>query len=452
MSQEQHTPAFAMTGAPPIPPAATGGAGQVLARRKLMLFLLAVIYTLNYLDRQIVVILQEPIKADFGLADWQLGLVTGGAFGLFYTSLGIPIAQWIDRGINRVRLIAVLTAGWSVMTILCGITRNFGQFFLARMGVGLAEAGFTPAAHSLLSDMYPPRERPQAMGLFAIGVPVGIMAGLSLGGIVAQLTDWRTALFVAGAPGLIAAFLLPMLTREPLRGGMDDTPPAAASPVGFAEALRILARRRAFVHVLLGASVCSFAQAGVMAWLPSYLIRGHGMNLAEAGLSLGLLSGLCGMAGTVAGGWQATRFGGQKPQGMLWIPVAGTLAMIPLQCLALMAGSGQAMLLLMIVPLIFGGLWTAPSIALSQGLAPVAMRARASAIYVVFANLVGVSMGPLVLGILSDSFAALRGDAATGLRDALICVTFTLAWGALHLFLAARHLQRETRENAAGQS
>lgn len=415
----------------------------VIYRRGIMLFLLTMIYSLNYLDRQIVVILQEPIKSDFGLADWQLGLVTGGAFGLFYTSLGIPIARWIDRGVNRVRLIAVFTTGWSVMTILSGLTRNFGQFFFARMGVGVAEAGFTPAAHSLLSDMYPPRQRPQAMGLFAFGVPIGIMAGLSLGGLVAQATDWRTALFVAGGPGILIALLLPMIAREPRRGGMDDMAAPPASDIRFGETLRILARRRAYVHVLAGAAVCSFAQAGVNAWLPSYLMRAYDMKLGEVGLSLGILVGLCGMAGTFAGGWQATRFSSKGMHNILWVPAIGTLATIPFQIVALWAGSGQAMLLLMIVPFILGSLWTAPSIALSQGLAPVALRAQASAIYVVCANLVGVSMGPLVAGILSDTFARLHGNSATGLRDALICITCALAWGATHLFLAARHLRRE---------
>lgn len=415
-----------------------------IRRQRLMLALITVIYALNYLDRQIVVVLQEPIKADFGLADWQLGLVTGGAFGLLYTSLGIPLAQWIDRGVNRVRLIAVLTAAWSLMTVVCGVTRNFGQFFVARMGVGLAEAGFTPSAHSLLSDMYPPRQRPQAMGVFGLGVPLGMMAGLSLGGVVAQLTDWRTALFVAGVPGLILAALLPWLAREPQRGGTEDHAPATVSPVSFGQALRILVRRRAYVHVLLGSAACSFAQAGVLAWLPSFLMRSYDMKLAEVGLSLGLLCGISGMIGTYAGGWQATRFGGRNMQNMLWAPMLGALAIVPLQAFALTASDGQTMLLLMIVPLILGGLWTAPTIALSQGLAPVAIRARASAIYIVFANLVGVSMGPLAVGILSDSFAAASGDTAVGLRNALLCITCVLLLGAWHMFCATRHLSRET--------
>jgi predicted MFS family arabinose efflux permease len=409
-----------------------------------MLLMLAFIYSLNYLDRQIVVILQEPIKADFGLADWELGLLTGGAFGLFYTAMGIPIAHIIDRGFNRVRLIAGFAAIWSLMTALCGLTRNFSQFFVARMGVGLAEAGFAPAAHSLISDLYPPRERSAAAGLFAVGVPVGVMAGLSIGGVVAQATDWRTALLLAGVPGLLVAIIFPLLAREPIRGGMDQDEGTAPGRTSFLQGLRILARRRAFVHVITGSAAIAFAQTGIAAWLPSFLIRNHGMNLAQAGLSLGLLTGICGAIGTWAGGWQGTRLARSGLHMMLWLPIAGVLLCAPLYVAVLNMASGPGALTLLALPIILGALWTAPSIALTQSLAPVAMRARASAVYIVAANLIGVSMGPLVAGLLSDWFAVLHGgNSALGLRDALVSITAFFLLGALHWALAARALRRE---------
>lgn len=454
-SDSKLAPSVAAAGGVPVPSGGTDTTkGFSVARRRLMLGLLALIYSLNYLDRQIVVILQEPIKADFGLADWQLGMITGGAFGLFYTSMGIPIAQRIDRGVNRIRLIAIFTAVWSLMTALCGVTRNFGQFFIARMGVGLAEAGFAPAAHSLLSDMYSARERPQAMGIFAIGVPVGIMAGLSIGGIIAQMAGWRTALLVAGIPGLFAALLLPILARDPVRGAMEEpgpaADPAALPPQGFLAGARLLMRRRAFVHVVLGTAATAFVQAGVGAWMPSFLIRVHGMSLSQAGLSFGILSGVCGLIGTIAGGWQATRMADRGLHAMLWIPMLGLLLTIPLYVIALLAGSGQAALALLILPMLLSPLWTAPSIALVQSLSPVAMRARASALYIVASNLIGVSMGPLVLGVLSDLFAALHGgDAVRGLREALIVVAALGCWGIIHWALAVRALLQEKREAAA---
>ncbi len=412
-----------------------------------MLLMLAFIYSLNYLDRQIVVILQEPIKADFGLADWELGLLTGGAFGIFYTAMGVPIAHVIDRGVNRVRLIAVFTAAWSIMTAVCGLARGFGQFFVARMGVGLAEAGFTPAAHSLISDLYPPRERSAAMGLFAVGVPVGMMVGMIVGGIVAQVTDWRTALLLAGVPGVLVAILFPFIAKEPLRGASDlPTGRAQTMPdqLSFLAGLRILARRRAFVHVIAGSAAFAFAQMGIGTWLPSFLIRSHGLNLAEAGIGLGLVIGICGAVGTWLGGWQGTRFGRTGMHAIVWFPIIGMILCVPLYLLAFNVGSGSFALLLLIPASVVGALWTAPSIALTQSLAPVAMRARASAVYIVAANLIGVSMGPLVTGVLSDWFAGLHGgDSALGLRDAMMVLTLFMFWGAGHWVYASRLLKRE---------
>lgn len=424
-------------------------------QRTFMLLMLAFIYSLNYLDRQIVVILQEPIKADFKLADWELGLLTGGAFGIFYTAMGIPIAHIIDRGVNRVKLIAGFTACWSIMTAVCGLTRSFGQFFGARMGVGLAEAGFAPAAHSLISDLYPPRERSAAAGLFAIGVPVGVMAGLSIGGIVAQATDWRTALLVAGLPGVIVAILFPLLAREPVRGAtesgsIDST--QTQPHMSFFQGLRILARRRAFVHIIAGSAAMAFAQTGIAAWFPSFLIRTHGMSLAQVGLSLGVISGVCGALGTWFGGWQGTRLSRGGLDRVVLLPIAGILLCVPLYIAVFNMGDGQSALLLLTIPIILGALWTAPSIALTQTLSPVNMRARASAVYIVAANLIGVSMGPLVAGVFSDWFARFHdGDAALGLRDAMICLTIFFIWGALHWALAARALRREAATATADE-
>jgi len=313
--------------------------------------------------------------------------------------------------------------------------------------VGLTEAGFAPAAHSLISDLYPPRERPAAAGLFAIGVPVGMMAGLSIGGVVAQMADWRTALLLAGMPGILIAILFPLLAREPLRGASDIASAHSsegAGPIGFWEGLRILGRRRAFVHTIAGSAAFSFAQTGIATWMPSFLIRTHGMSLAQVGLSLGVLSGVCGAIGTWAGGWQGTRVGKAGLHAIVWIPIAGIVLCAPLYIAVLNMPSGTAALLLMVAPITLGALWTAPSIALTQSLAPVAMRARASAVYIVAANLIGVSMGPLAAGVLSDAFAKLHdGNAALGLRDAQMTLTVFFILGAGHWAYASRLLKRD---------
>lgn len=414
-------------------------------KRTLMLVMLTLIYVLNYLDRQIVVILQEPIKHDFGLKDWELGLLTGASISILYTACGIPIARWIDRGVNRVKLIAAITALWSLMTAVCGFTQNFGQFIVARMGVGLAESGFAPAAHSLLSDLYPLRKRPMAMGLFALGVPAGIMLGLSIGGLIAQHYDWRTALLVVGAPGLLVGLIFRLLAREPARGASEEGPAHNSDEqMPFGEALRALSRRKAYVHVVLGAAGASFASTAIFSWLPSFLIRTHGMTLAEAGLGLGLLAGVSGLAGTALGGWQASRLSRYGMHAMLWAPIVGLVLAIPMILFALLEGTGWTTLWLLLIPLTLNGLWTAPTIALTQSLAPVRARATASAVFIVGANLIGVAAGPIVIGILSDVFAQSMGP-NEGLRWALVCAALLFSWGILHFFVAMRALRREAR-------
>ncbi len=424
--------------------AANAPPGVSSRKRTLMLVMLTLIYVFNYLDRQIDGNRQEPIKAQSHLKAWELGLLTGASIGILYTACGIPIARWIDLGLNRVKLVAIITALWSVMTALCGFSQNFGQFIVARMGVGLAEAGFGPAAHSLLSDLYPVRRRPAAMGLFALGVPAGIMLGLSAGGLIAQHYNWRVALLVVALPGLIIALSFRLLAKEPARGASEEDPAhGGVEPMPFGVAFRTLMKRRAFVHVVAAAAASSFASTAIFSWTPSFLIRAHGLTLTEAGLGLGLLAGVSGLAGTALGGWQASRFGRYGLHAMLYAPIIGLILAIPMIVFALVAGTGMSTLWLLLLPLTLNALWTAPSIALTQSLAPIAARATASAVYIVGANLFGVSLGPIAVGILSDVFAQSTGDTAVGLQWALICAALTFSWGILHWILAFRALRRE---------
>ncbi|OCC23333.1 hypothetical protein MB02_11925 [Croceicoccus estronivorus] len=425
--------------------------GISASRRRAILFMLCFIYMLNYLDRQIIVILQEPIKAEFQLQDWHLGLLTGAAFGFFYTVMGVPIAQIVDRGINRTRLLAGLVAVWSAMTAVCGMSRGYAHFFMARMGVGLAESGFTPTAHALISDLYPAAERPRALGIFSLGIPLGVMAGLSIGGLVAQYSNWRTALFVAGAPGIVAAVVFALFAREPIRGAMENVRDAAAKsivPIAFANALKLLLRRISFVHVIIATAVTSFVEAAMMAWVPSYLIRSHGLPLAEVGPMMGVIAGAGGAIGTMFGGWQASRLGRKGMDAMLWLPIAGLLLCVPLYIAVFHFSSGRFALAILLLPTIFGAFWTAPAIALTQNLSPVATRARAAAVRIVAANLIGVSTGPLVCGLLSDWFGRMFGDPSAGLRMALTIFSAAFLWAAFHWLLALRALRRE-REDAA---
>ncbi|OCC25066.1 hypothetical protein MB02_04270 [Croceicoccus estronivorus] len=414
-----------------------------------MLIMLTLIYSLNYLDRQIVLILQEPIKEEFVLQDWQLGLLTGGSISLFYTLMGIPIARWVDTGINRVRMIAVITILWSLLTAVGGVTRNYAQLFVARMGVGMAESGYTPAAHSLLSDIYPADRRPAAMGIFATGIPIGMMLGLAVGGYIAQHYSWRAALLIVGLPGVIVALAFLLIAREPMRGESESTPqPDNVGKVSFRDAVSALWHRPAYVQVVLASAGASFVQMGIAAWLPSYLIRVHGMSLSEVGLGMAVLTGSAGLFGTWFGGWLASRLGARGMHAMLWAPIIGLTLSIPLHILAFSATSGMTTLWLLLPPMILVAFWTAPSIAVTQSLAPVATRATASAVYVVGCNVIGVAMGPIFAGILSDMFNSMTGDPARGLQLSLICLSLLMLWSVTHWIIAARHLLRQEQAAA----
>lgn len=414
------------------------------AKRALMLGMLTIIYSLNYLDRQIVLILQEPIKHEFTLQDWQLGLLTGGSISLFYTAMGVPLARLVDSGVHRIRMVAAITVLWSILTAVGGVTRNYAQLFIARVGVGMAESGYTPAAHSLLSDLYPPEKRPAAMGIFATGIPIGMMLGLIFGGFIAQHYSWRAALLIVGLPGVLVGLLFLVVGREPVRGESErDATAESTANIPLRQAISALWRRPAYVQVVLASAAASFVQMGISSWLPSYLIRVHGMSLSEVGLGVGVLTGMAGLVGTGLGGWLATRLGARGMHRMLWAPIFGLGLSIPFYIVAFSAGSGMATLWLLAPPMLLVAFWTAPSIALTQSLAPVATRATASAVYVVSCNVIGVALGPIFAGILSDTFNRLTGDAGRGLQLSLICLSAMMLWSVFHWLLAMRRLRQE---------
>lgn len=415
-------------------------------RRRAILGMLCVIYALNYIDRQIIVILQEPIKADFQLKDWHLGLLTGGAFAVVYAGMWVPIAHWVDRGARRTRLIALMLLLWSVMTVLCGMARGYGQFVLARMGVGVAEAGFSPTSHALISDLYSAVERPRALGVFAAGVPIGIMVGLAIGGLLAEWMSWRFALLVVGLPGILAALIFLLVAREPKRGGADpghDMLSPSGSQMSLVKAMGHLAKRRPFMHVIAGTAVTALVQLAIMAWMPSFILRTYDMTLSQVGVGVGLVAGIGGIAGALLGGWQGSYFGRRGMHCMLFLPIIGLALCIPCYFAVLHAPSGYAALWLLLPPTILSGLWAAPAIALTQNLAPVALRARASALRAVASNLVGLALGPLLTGVLSDRFAASSGSAASGLKNALIIMVLLFVWAIFHWSLAILALRRE---------
>lgn len=409
------------------------------------LAMLLVVYVFNFIDRQIITILQEPIKREFGLADWQLGLMTGVAFALFYTVLGLPIARLADGGMPRTRIISVALALWSLATALCGAAQNFVQLLVARLAVGVGEAGCSPPALSMIADMYRREERGFAMGIYALGIPIGSMLGLMLGGWTASLFGWRAALAMIGLPGVLLAILFALTVREPMRGTLATPVPRIASGAS----LRLMLGKPTYRQLLAAGSIASLVSAGVAIWFPPFFMRTHGMSMAQVGVSWGLVSGLSGIVGGLGGGWLIDRLGRRDPRYALWLPVAAMLIAFPFFLAALSAKSAQAALLFLIVPIAMNSAWLAAFMALGQGLTPLAMRATIAAFGALTTNLVGIGIGPLLLGGLSDFFAMRTGSAAEGLRFSLLFAGAGYLWAAAHFYLASRQLSADLETEPA---
>jgi MFS family permease len=414
-----------------------------------VLGLLVVVNVFNYLDRQILSILLEPIKRDLQLSDTALGFLTGIAFALFYTFAGIPIARWADHGPRRV-IIALGLAIWSGMTALTGFAQTFTQLALARIGVGIGEAACTPPAHSLLSDYFPAERRGTALSIFALGVPFGIMFGYLAGGWVNEYLGWRMAFFVVGTPGLILAFIVWLTLREPPRGyaeGLAASSSALSAPDSIRDVLKFLWRLHSFRHLSLAAALHAFYGYGALAFVPAFMMRVHGMtSTAELGLWLGAIAGVFAGIGTYLGGTLGDRLAATKKdmRWYLWFPAWATIFSIPFAFLFYLWPDGRIALLLSIPGSILGPVYIGPTFAMTQGLVKIQMRATASAIVLFIINLIGLGLGPQVVGAISDVLAPLYGKEAV--RYALLSVVALGAlWSATHYFLAARTLRADLK-------
>ncbi|MFZ4121816.1 MAG: spinster family MFS transporter [Caulobacterales bacterium] len=407
------------------------------------LWLLLVIYTLNFLDRQIVNILAEPIKKDLALSDTQLGLLTGLAFAVVYTVLGIPIARYADRfSANRVQVISVALAVWSGFTALCGLASNFTQLLLARIGVGIGEAGCTPAAHSLIVDYVDPARRARALAFYSLGVPIGTLLGYSFGGVVAEHLGWKSAFLLVGAPGLLLAVVTWFVMKEPRRLGLVSPPAVDHKPLGFSEALKILAGRKSYWYACLGASVISFLGYGHAAFLGGFYARVHEMPIGQIGIALGMVLGLSGIVGTFIGGQIADRAARKDTRAYFTVPAIAMLCSVPFFVAGMLADTALHSLLLLSIPTALNSLWYGPIYAVVQGVAGPQLRATAVAIMLFIVNMIGLGLGPLALGVLSDHLATTQGlGAAEGLRWALL-LSASIGLVTVLLFLLGRQTIR----------
>ncbi len=420
------------------------------------LALLMVIYTLNILDRQILTILAEPIKQDLGLADWQLGAITGLAFAVFYTGMGLPIARLADRG-DRVWLISASLAIWSAFTMVCGLAKSFPHLLIARLGVGFGEAGCSPAAHSLISEMTPRPKLASALAFYSLGIPLGSLIGLTMGGLVADAFGWRVAFFIAGAPGLLVAVLAVMTLKEPRRLLRRDE--RTESTIPLAVAMRELRTKRSFWWISLGTAFGSLVFYSQSAFYGSLFMRAHGEEIAALGqsiglgpagflgLALGLLLGLSSGLGTYMGGQIADRAAKIGIKGYTLVPMIVLLASSPFY-MGLNLAPGAILALACVVPASFAfALAYGPIFASVQSLVSPGVRATASAVHLFVTTVIGLGLGPLIVGLLSDAFAVAHGPAA-GLQYAMACSTLGLFIAGGCFYLAGRSIGQDEYKGA----
>ena len=401
------------------------------------LFMLTLVYAFNFVDRQILVILQEPIKNEMGLSDAQLGLLSGFSFALVYITAGIPIAYWADRS-NRRNIIAIALTVWSGMTALSGLAQNYTQLLLARIGVGIGEAGGSPPAHSMISDYYPPEKRATAMAIYTTGVHLGILMGFAVGGIISQIWGWRIAFFSVGIPGILLAVVFYFTVKEPSRGQWDQSS-AQVKKSSFKETLAHLSSVRTFWYLSLAAGMTAFAGYGNGNFAPSYLIRNHGFSIGEVGVILALLGGGGGMVGTFLGGYLTDRLGLGDRRWYMWFPALMGVLSIPLGFPYLLSDNTPLVLVLLFLVTLTLNTYMGPVLATAHALVPSSMRAMTSAILFFILNMIGLGLGPLTVGILSDLYQAQLGD--NSLRYAMLTVGIISGSGILFFMLAARNLE-----------
>jgi len=404
--------------------------------KRFVLVMLTIVYAFNFIDRQILVILQEPIKADMGLSDAQLGLLSGFSFALIYVTAGIPIAYWADRG-NRRNIVSLALAVWSGMTALSGFVQNYGQLLAARIGVGLGEAGGSPPSHSMISDYFPPEQRGRALSFYSMGIYIGILFGFAFGGMIAEAFGWRMAFLVVGIPGVLFAVVLRLSVQEPIRGRWDTAAETAQRP-SFAETMEVLKQLPSFWYIAFGCALMAFVGYGVGNFFPSFLIRNHGLSISQVGMVLALVSGIGGAAGTYLGGYLGDRFGARDPRWYLWVPMYGGLIAFGPYLYVLLTDNTTHLLIILIFTNILTALYLGPSIAMSHALVPPSMRALTSAILFFVLNMIGLGLGPFLTGLTSDLLAPRFGDQS--LRYAMVLASMTGLVAILLFYLGARKL------------
>ena len=388
------------------------------AYRSYALGLLVVVYIFNFIDRSILGILVEPIKRDLGVNDTMMGFLGGIAFATFYTFLGIPIARLSDKGSRR-NVLTVCLALWSGATALCGLAANFFHLLLARIGVAVGEAGASPASHSMISDMFPPERRATALGIYALGIPIGTMLGNLSGGWINEALDWRSAFFLVGLPGVLLAVVVRFTLREPPRGAAEAIEVKTEEPPPVKEVFQYLWARRSFRLISLGAGLHAFVGYGVGYWIPAMFSRSHGYSTSDMGVALFYL-GFASIAGTFLGGYLGDKMAGRDVRWYVWLPGLATIISVPFSGYVYLSDDPFAALWVLAIPYFFGAYYLAPTFSLAQGMVGLRMRALASSIILFIANIIGLGLGPQFTGIASDLLFVSTDLGDDSLRWALV--------------------------------
>ncbi|PWE17924.1 MFS transporter [Marinicauda salina] len=427
------------------------------------LAMLFIVYAFNFLDRQIISILAVPIQEELGLSDRQLGLLMGMAFAVLYSTLGVPIAWLADRT-NRTWIITVSLTLWSGFTAVCGVAQNFWQLALARVGVGIGEAGGVAPSYSLISDYFPPNSRARALAIYSLGIPVGsafgVIAGSQIaGGNLNENLDWRAAFIIVGLAGVIIAPIFKLTLREPKRGGLDalaadpgdgvaaeaeatgGEPTEAPAKPGFGEVLKVLAKKPSFWLLVLGASCSSMMGYGTFAWLPTFFRRSYEMGIIETGWLFGGVVFVGGSLGIIMGGVLGDLMGKASKRMYAIVPAAAFLLAFPMYVAGTLAPTPLIASIIFLIPTGLGLAWLGPTLSAFQHLAPPNMRAMASSVFLLINNLLGIGVGIYVLGEMSTLLTPAFGNEA--LRYSIVIGAGLYLVAGLLFLLASRTIDRD---------
>jgi predicted MFS family arabinose efflux permease len=403
--------------------------------KRLVLLILTLAYAFNAMDRGIISIIGQAMKGDLGLSDTQLGLLSGTAFAALYAFGGIPIARLAER-LNRVNIISVALVGWSGLTLLCGLAGNFTQLLLSRAGVGIAESGCTPPAHSLISDYFEPARRTSALSVYSSGISVGYVVAALAGGYAAQNYGWRAACAIVGLPGVILAVALKLVVREPARAAVPKLSIGGELTEMRAVAKTLIRNRRA-LNMILGVTVGAFANYGFYGFAPLYFNRAFGLNYTTTGRIAALTGGVAVGVGIVAGGYLADRLGRRSAKAYALVPAVGTLLATPFYLLTATNQDWRWASAFLAIAGFFQYASLGPTFGVVQNSVAARRRATATALLYIFLNVVALGGGPVFTGWVIDRFVAQGSPLPLATRHGLLMLLIFYAWASLHYFRAA---------------